>query len=112
MEIGAPTARLQVEVYASRNGQGFWRSAGPAFPDADDYINSETQLTRALVTYGTMTARLLFGSPATAFRVLVRSLSSEALIGHCEWRASPDSGRFIPASEPWTHWEPAEAVAA
>ncbi|WP_327304719.1 hypothetical protein OG730_15030 [Streptomyces sp. NBC_01298] len=77
-------------------------------PDTHDYINSGTQLLRALCTYTTMAARLLKGHRTPRFRVLVRAVPSGELIGHYEWAQSAESGKFFPATEPWTHW-PADA---
>lgn len=105
MEHGAaPTARLEVQVFVKRGSRWEWRPVGPYMADAYDYINSEAQLLRALCTYTTMAARLLTGHPAKRFRVLVRAVRDGALIGHYEWAESIESGRLVPASEPWTHW--------
>ncbi len=107
----APTAQLQVQVFARRGDRWEWKVL-PALPDAYDWINSATQLRRALVTYTTMAARLLLGHPCARFRVLVRNVPGEVLMGHYEWARSGESGRLVPASEPWTHWPEATCLAA
>lgn len=107
----APNARLQVQVPVRRRDRWEWRPL-PALPDAYDWINSETQLLRALMTYSTMAARLLLGHPGQRFRVLVRNVPGRILMGHYEWMRSGESGRLVPASEPWTNWPEATCLAA
>lgn len=111
MKGAAPNAQLQVQVFVRRGDRWEWRTV-PALPDAYDWINNDDQLLRALVTYTTMAARLLLGHPAKRFRVLVRQVPGGTLMGHYEWATSSESGRLVPASEPWTHWPKAEPETA
>lgn len=94
---------MEIQFYVRRAGRWQWRSA-PGFPSADDEPHSEAQLTRSLVTYSTMVAHLISDPKVIRFRVLTRHVPTGHLIGHYEWKRSGESGRLIPACEPWTHW--------
>ena len=101
------THRIEIYVRTGPERWG-WRTAGPAYPDTPDVVASETQLVRALLAYTAMAARLIAGQ-VERFRMVVHTACTGRLVGHYEWSRSAETGRLVPAAEPWVHWQSAEA---
>lgn len=100
----ATQVRMRVEIYV-RTGPGRWgwKPLGGEYPETTEYPTSETQLLRALMAYSTMAARLVSGA-VQRFRLVAVSAAAGALVGLYEWARSVETGRLIPAAEPFVHW--------
>lgn len=71
-----------------------------------DYIRSAQELGRALYVYAATVARVLqrSGKPRR-FRLVAYDLRNGRPVGIHEWTPSRETGRLIPAGEPWVTFE-------
>ncbi|WP_369376090.1 hypothetical protein [Streptomyces sp. cg36] len=106
-----PTITFKLEIFErTESGQWGW-VPDPEHPETAEYVYSPTQLLRALVAYATMAARIM-SSKVGRFRMLAYERIRGALVGHYEWGRSSETGRLLPACEPWTHWITAPTAVA
>ncbi|CUW30097.1 hypothetical protein [Streptomyces sp. NPDC056069] len=78
-----------------------------------DYIHSADELGRALYVYAATVARVLHESKEPCrFRLVAYCLKHGHPLGIHEWTVSAETGRLVPAGEPWVVYDEEEERAA
>lgn len=104
---GGPTVELRAEAFRTVPGSLFRRTWEPipAVPVHRAEVYTESALAAALAIYGTRVAGLLEASGEDTWRITARCLITGAAVGEWTWVRSEETGRWVPAGEPWCVWD-------
>ncbi|AEN11011.1 hypothetical protein K373_01918 [Streptomyces sp. DvalAA-21] len=103
----AASVELRAEVqYDHGNHRWRWSSAGELVPSMREAARTPRDLQVMLTVYGRIAARLLEKDKLVLrARVTAHWLpTGGTAIGSYDWYRSAETGRLIPAQEPWTLW--------
>lgn len=101
-----PTVELWVETYVDVQNRGWrWSSFGIENPAAREYVYSEQDMQRVMLSYGHVVAQMFLYEGPAEFRIRAYTIIGWLTRAVYSWAWNAELGRYKPTSEPWVVWD-------
>lgn len=101
-----PTVELWIETYADVPNRGLrWSSFGLDNPAAREFVYSERDMHRVMLTYGRLAAEVFLRDGPSEFRIRAYTIIGWLTRALYSWAWDVELDQYRPLTEPWVVWD-------